>query len=183
MSDFELPKSNTQTRPRKRAVEKSSVEDVAFEHSTVPVPDVSFEDIPTTEDDSVTDSPKYSPEELAAIFDELIFTGEYTEEVLIKGKLRISFRTRSAGDIETISKVLDASNTNLVATLSEKRSLMNLQYSLAFYNGRDLRTLKVEERSVFISRLPAPIVASLFIALADFDAKVYAACKEAEANF
>lgn len=127
--------------------------------------------------------PKYDPEELAGIFDEIIFSGEYSEEVTIRGKLKIRLRTRTAEEVEHISMVVDSTTANLVATLAEKRSILNLQYALSVFNGRDLSALSVEDKAKYVKRLPGPVVGALLEALSKFDAKVYAACQEGEENF
>lgn len=126
---------------------------------------------------------KYDSEELARIFDEIIFAGEYSEKVLIKGRLQVVFRTRTSEEIEQMSQILDATQANLIATLNEKRSILNLQYALAWYQSENLAVLKNEERAAFIRRLPGPVVGALLMALSDFDDKVFAACKDADANF
>jgi len=128
-------------------------------------------------------TPKYDPDELARIFDEIIFSGEYSEDVTVRGKLRVRFRTRTAEEIEQISAVVDATKANLVSTLAEKRAVLNLQYGLAMFQGKDLRSLSVEDRAKFVKRLPGPVIGALLTALNDFDAKVYAACQDGEENF
>jgi hypothetical protein len=127
--------------------------------------------------------PKYDPDELARIFDDVIFSGEYIEEITIKGKLRIRLRTRTAEEIEQISIVIDGTSANLISTLAEKRAILNLQYALVAYSGKDLRSWTAEDRAKFVKRLPGPVIGALLVALNDFDAKVYAACQEAEENF
>lgn len=126
---------------------------------------------------------KYDQEELLRIFDEIIFTGEYSEEVTIRGKLHVRFRTRTVEEIEQISATVDAMEAHLVATLNDKRSVLNLQYALVSYQGKDLKSLDIADRSKFIRRLPGPIIASLLTAMSIFDMKVFEACKDGEANF
>lgn len=127
--------------------------------------------------------PKFKKEELLAIFDEIIFSGEYIEEVAIKGKLKVKFRSRSAEDTLSISQDIDSKNFTLMTTLSEYRALQNLGYSLVSYAGNDLSKMEVKERVKFVSKLLSPVVAALSQALVDFDEKVNAACMEGEANF
>lgn len=168
MSDFELPTGAERKAQRKAALPKT-------EQSPVEIKDQE-----TKSDES---SSKYDPAELLRIFDEIIFSGEYEEEVVVKGRLRVGFRTRAAGEIEEISKFVDGTQANLIATLNEKRSLLNLQYALTFYQSKDLKTLKVEDKSKFIRSLPGPVIGALLGALQKFDEKVYEACKEGEENF
>lgn len=167
MSDFELPPGAQRKASNKAALPKSE-----------PVKQEVVEE--TTE--IVKDS-KYSAEELLSIFDEIIFSGEYQEEVVVKGRLKVTFRTRAAGEIEEISKLVDATQANLIATLNEKRSLLNLQYAITFYQGKDLRSMKIEDKAKFIRNIPGPVIGALLGALMKFDDKVYEACKEGEENF
>lgn len=127
--------------------------------------------------------PEWAAEELLQIFDDIIFAGEYSEDVSIKGRLKIRFRTRSTKEVETISRILDSSSLNLIQTMEEARFLLHLQYSLVNYNGKDLEGMKVDERAIFIRSLPGPVIGLLMGALDKFDRKVFAACKETEENF
>lgn len=141
----------------------------------------SAEDVTVSED--VDSKPKYDPDELAAIFDEILFEGEYSEEIYIRGKLSVTFRTRTADELREINRVVDGTQAVFANTLDGVRSLLQLQYALTFYNGKDLRSVKSEDKAKFIGRLPGPVVAALLSALAKFDDKVFVACQEAEANF
>lgn len=127
--------------------------------------------------------PEFSTEELATLFDELMFQGEYTEEMKIKGKLAITFRTRTADETLEISKKIDVIQANLVSTVNEQRAVLNLGYSLISYQGKDLSKATVEERLTFVKKLPTPIIAALTDSLAKFERKVDIACREAEENF
>lgn len=129
------------------------------------------------------DKPRYDPDELAGIFDEIIFSGEYTEEVSIRGKLKVVYRTRTADEMKEISRIVDGTQAVFANTLDGVRSLLQLQYALTFYQGKDLRSMKAEDKAKFIGRVPGPVVAALLSALAKFDDKVFAACQEGEVNF
>lgn len=126
---------------------------------------------------------EYKKEELLAVFDELIFQGEYTEEQTIRGKLKVSFRSRSADETMQISKQLDVMDFKLLTTMQEQRAFLNLSKSLTMYQGKDLDKLKSEEKAEFIKRLPTSILGALADALAEFDRKVDLACREADENF
>lgn len=128
-------------------------------------------------------TPKFDKDELIAIFDRIIFEGEYSEQVKIKGKLSTTFRTRSAGETLEISKTIDSIQANLVVTINEQRAVLNLAYSLVEYSGKDLKKASVDEKLTFVKKLPVPIIAALSDALAQFDYKVDTACKEGEENF
>lgn len=126
---------------------------------------------------------KYTQEELLSIFDEILFSGEYREDVLIKGKLKVTFRSRSVEETTDISRRLDGGNYKLVNTLQEQRALLNLGYSVVGYNNKDLTSQDIEERLKFIRKLPASLIATLSEALVRFDMKTDEACREAEENF
>lgn len=129
------------------------------------------------------DKPKYDPEELLTIFDEIMFSGEYSEQVTIRGKLKVTFRTRTAEEVRNINRMVDGTPATFASTLEGVRSLLELRYALVMYQGKDLRSIKDDERDRFLNSLPAPVVGTLLKALSNFDAKVYEACQEGEANF
>lgn len=130
-----------------------------------------------------TEESKYDVEELAVIFDEIIFSGEYTEQQTIKGKLNVVFRTRTAEELREISRIVDGTQAVFANTLDGIRSLLHLQYALVMYQGKDLRGMKPDERAKFIGRIPGPVVGALMVSMGRFDAKVFAACQEGEENF
>lgn len=174
MSDFEFTKESTATKRAKTATkEKVMVEQ----------PPVAPSENADAEVEKETPKKEYDKEELLRIFDDVIFSGEYTEEVTIKNKLKVKFKTRTAEEISEISKTLDGTSFNLVATLQETRVILNLQYALVGYQGRDLAMEGVASRAKFINRLPGPVIGLLINALYEFDEKVSAACNEAEENF
>lgn len=127
--------------------------------------------------------PEFNPEELAAIFDQIIFYGEYSEEVSIKDKLKVKLRTRTSEETEAINNEVDGSSYQLMATMNSRISLLNLRYALASYAGKDLTGMPMDQKIKFIAKIPTPVIAALFVALAKFDTKVYAACSEGDENF
>lgn len=167
MNDFSLPAASGKKRQPAASLEKEALPTPVVEETEV-----------STEEKS-----KYDKDELLAIFDEIIFSGEYTEDVVIKERLKVAFRTRTTGEIEDITRLVDNTQANLVATLNEKRTILNLQYALTHYQGRDLKSLKVEDRAKFLKGLPAPVIGALIGALVKFDDKVFEACREGEENF
>lgn len=166
MADFEIPS-------RKPAQSKPAVMSVPEE-----TPDTETK----KEADNKSDN-KYDKEELLRIFDEIIFSGEYSEDVTIKGRLKVRFRTRTAEEIEEITRLVDAMQANWQSTVNERRSLLNLQYALTFFQGTDLRSMKTEDRAKYIRKLPGPVIGALLVALGKFDEKVFVACGEGEENF
>jgi hypothetical protein len=166
MSDFEMPVKETKA--------KSKVSQMT-EAAEAPVAD--------KEKPAEKEKPKHDPEELLRIFDEMLFAGSYSEVVTIRGRLKVSFITRTTEQMDWITQKIDTTSAILMATLVEKRSLLNLYYALTSYQGTDLSTLKYEEKVSFINKLPAAIVGMLMVALFDFDTKVNAATREGEENF
>lgn len=165
--DFELPKKFETNR-------KLVVQDEPKEKETKQDP---------LDGEEKEEKPKYDKEELNRIFDEILFSQEYQETVTIKGKMKVTFRTRSAEEIEAITKKLDATPANLVATLSEKRAILTLHDALVNYHGKDLSGMKLEDKARFVNKLPGVVVGALMRALQKFDDKCFEACKEGEENF
>lgn len=175
MSDFEFPVDNKKTTKKPAA---KIQEEVQFDaQAEAPAQGDVKEDEPKPVEK------KYDEAELAKIFDEILFTGEYVEEVVIRGKLRVSFKTRNAEELAAISRVIDGTSYTLVQTMAESRMVLNLQYALQSYQGKDLSGLKVEERALFVRKLAGPLIGVLVEALIKFDEKVAAACKDLEENF
>lgn len=191
-SDFELPSSTAHTGP-KRAQRPAGVSvntkgnvgtPASLTTSLIPgQEEPEQENVELNEDGSKKEEPKYSKEELLRVFDEIIFSGEYVETYLIRGRLPVSFRTRTAEDINYIQKTIDSAGLNLISSVETMRSILNLQFSLASYDKKDLTGLKPEDRMKMIERLPGPIVGVLIDFMAKFDEKVAMACKEGEENF
>lgn len=147
------------------------------------IEEISSQVIQTAGKEEEIETPDYDEAELDAIFDEIVFTGVYSEETLIRGRLPIRFQTRNAGQLNTITREVDALKANFAITTQEYRAFQNIVYSLIEYNGKDLSTLKLEERAKFVSELPGPVMAILLQKLFDFDLKVLAACRRGEENF
>lgn len=137
-----------------------------------------------TEEGSAAKTPVWPKEELLRVFDEMIFSDGYSEEVsLANGRVRVLLRTRTVKEINEIQSQLDASSYNLVATLEQRRSFEMLLRSVDSYNGRDLSKMPVSEREVFMNKLPGPVLGMILRALGNFDLKVAQACEEGERNF
>lgn len=166
MNDFEIPATKKKLQPKLPTITPEVEQPVNDENS------------PKKEE-----KPKYDPEELLRIFDDMIFAGSYSETISIRGKLKVTFTTRSAEQMSEITRQLDTQNAQLMATLVERRNLLNLYHGLTNYQGTDLSGLKYDDKVAFVNRLPAPLVGMLMVALFDFDAKIQAATQEGEANF
>ena len=127
--------------------------------------------------------PKYSKEELLGIFDDILFQGCYQEDVTLRGRLTVTFRTRSADDTAKISRTIDAEQYQLSSTYMEHRALLNLSTSMVTFNGKDMQDKSFDDRFAFVKKLPAHLVSLLSNALVEFDAKVETACKDGDENF
>jgi hypothetical protein len=133
--------------------------------------------------EEVKENTKYKEEDLLAIFDTLMFEGKYTEDVMIKGKLKVTFRSMSAKDVSETSALLDSKNYILYETMQQQRALLNLSRCLDFYNQKDLSTMTSDNKMAFIEGLPAAMVAALSDSLGEFSVKVMKACEVGEKNF
>lgn len=168
MSDFELPNRGKDTR------------------KNTPAPSVKEADLKIVEGEEPkkeATKPLYSQEELLRVFDEIMFSGDYAEDYVIKGRLPVTFKTRTGEDINAIQRSIDAAGFNLISSVETMRSLMNLQYSLVRYDKKDLTLMEPSERAKFVERLSGPMIAILLDTMGKFDHKVAEACKEGEANF
>lgn len=125
--------------------------------------------------------PKYKKEDLLVIFDELMFSGEYREDIKIKNKLNITFVTRSAAATAEITRELDNKKLNLLSSMQEFRALLCICQSLVRYGDKDLSVLSPENRRSFIEKLPSVVVSAISNALVDFDIKTDAALNESDA--
>ena len=143
----------------------------------------SAETVTETTETTEVKTPKHSPDELAEIFDKILFEGEYTEEIKIRNKLVVVFKSRSAKETQAISLEIDSKNFTLYMTAQEHRALLNLASSLVNYAGKDLSKVTAEDRKTFVGKLPTSVVAKLSEELVKFDLKVDAACRDSEENF
>lgn len=172
MSDFDLPQTTTRKSiPTPKVRPSIKPEEIPAEISKEEVKDENKE------------KPQYSQEELLAVFDEILFSNEYTEDFTVRNRLKVTFRTRTAKEIQDINKHLDSMGASLVSTVEGVRAMMNLESALVHYQGKDLGAMKQADRSAFIAQLPGPIIGALMITLGKFDHKVALACQEGEANF
>lgn len=125
----------------------------------------------------------FDKEELMAIFDAIMFEGEYTETVTIKGKLKVVFGTRTADQTSEIEREIDGKGHVLLLTMNQDRAFLSLVHSVRSYAGKDISKMTVDERKKFLGKLPSVVVSALSDALVKFDAKTYEACREGEENF
>jgi len=136
------------------------------------------QEAPSEATEATEQKPRYNKEELLVIFDEILFSGEYREDISIKGKLNVTFRTRSAADTAAITRELDSRKFNLMSSMQEYKALLCICYSIVTYGGKDLSAMSIENRQSFIEKLPTVMVAALSNALVEFDLKTEAALGE-----
>lgn len=182
MSDFELPNS-TASRGAKHGPARSPKPQAPPTVKASTLMNESGDSENTGDLESKVVEPEYSKEELLRIFDEIIFSGEYSESFLIRGRLPVTFKTRTAEEVNAIQKAIDSAGLNLISSVEMMKSILNLQYSLASYDGKDLSGMKPDERHKVIERLPGPVVGILIDMMSKFDRKIALACKEGEENF
>jgi hypothetical protein len=121
---------------------------------------------------------KYTKEDLLVIFDAIMFEGEYREDITIKGRLKVTFKTRSAASTASISKDIDSKQFHLMSTMHEYRALLSIAHSITGYNDKDLSSSSLETRIAFLEKLPTVVVSALSNALVEFDIKTEAALME-----
>lgn len=176
MSDFEMPvtekSKDSATIPRTKPKSKDAPSKLEKDESE-----------PKQGPDQEAVEPKYSEAELLQIFDTMLFEGSYSESITIRGRLKISFRTRTADEMQKVTHEIDGTSAVLMATVVERRNLLNLYYALTHYQGKDISRLSYEDRVTYINKLPAPVVGMMMVALFNFDSKVAEATKEGEENF
>lgn len=148
---------------------------------TASIEDTSSQDKDLMERVAEATRPKYNKGELLAIFDEILFSNEYREEVLIKGKLKVVFKTKTAAELAKISEELDSKSYQLMATMQQARAFLDICYSLISYNGKDLSSAPIAARKEFLNGMPTAIMSAISTALVEFDLKVEAALSESEA--
>jgi len=114
-----------------------------------------------------------SQEEANAIFDELLFSGIYTEVVPLTAKVSVEFKTKTAKEVQEISKNLQALNPTTDMQAQGYLELLHLAYSIASFKGTSLMDRAAyPERYEFISKFPAPVIVALQKKLDAFNDKI-----------
>ncbi len=127
--------------------------------------------------------PEFSTDELLAIFDSMLTQGEYTEMRELNKKLRVVWRTRTTGEANNITKIIDSAGFNTFMAAQNHSNVLNMTYSLVAFNGKDMRGMKPNDRKAFLESLPEPIIVMLAGSLSKFDYKVAKATEVGQANF
>lgn len=126
-------------------------------------------------------------DDAAKIVDKLISSNEYTEAVQITKRLRVVFRTRTPGQLETMYRVINDDQPTVQGMAVNTVAKYNLAFSLVAYNDTKLNPNTTEglRQSIdFIDRLPGPLYTVLVSKLAQFDEKLQLVMRdEAIVNF
>lgn len=136
-------------------------------------------EVPAVEEKVLSDEDK---QEYLAIVDAVMFEGSYSE-VKKFGKYTATFRSRTAGEDNEITKRLDALTFNTMMSYQNQSSLLTMAYSLIDLNGTDLKDMSLKDRYDYVAKLSSPLVILLSGYMADFDNKVMAAMEYGKANF
>lgn len=122
-------------------------------------------------------------DEMLAIVDAIMFEGEYSEVLPFAKRYKVTFKSRTAGEDNEISRRLDGRVFNTMISYQNQSSLLAMAYSLVDLNGVSYRDMKVEERYKVVSNLPSPLVIMLSEMMAKFDQKVMNAMEYGKSNF
>lgn len=128
------------------------------------------------------EKPKYSKEELLAIFDKLVFEGRYEETYKGRG-ITVGFRSRTGDDSVSISRALDNFESKTGVSIQTYVNMLTISHSLVFYNGKTFEDKAVKEKFTFLSGLPDAVLSILMGKLNEFDEKVWLAMDEGRKNF
>lgn len=125
---------------------------------------------------------KYSQAELLAIFDKLIFEGEFQEEFKGRG-MKLTLRSRSGDDAIKISRAVDSFEGKSFMTVQTYANILTLTHSLVSFNGKSFDKKDTSGKYKFLLTLPDPILAVLMDKLKEFDEKIGLAIGEGRKNF
>lgn len=126
---------------------------------------------------------KYSDSELEAVYDALMFEGNYTEEVSVGKRIKAVFRTRNGKDARESMLFIDKMGLNMGITVESLRGLYNLAQSTISINGSDISGETLDKKIERIEVLPTAIISRLMYELSKFDIKVQQAVSHGEENF
>lgn len=137
---------------------------------------------PSAKKDSVK-KPEFSEDELLVIFDAMMTQGEYVEVVTLNKRLKVVWRTRTTGESNAITRVIDSAGFVTFIAAQNHSNVLNMSYSLVGFDGKDFRTSKPAERKAFLESLPEPIIVLMANSLAKFDYKAAKATEVGRENF
>lgn len=138
-----------------------------------------------------TEEPEAVKEELSEeqkaeylkIVDTIMFEGSYSEVRKFGGKYSVTFRSRSAGEDNEITKRLDAMTFNTMISYQNQSSLLTLAYCLIDFNGTDLSGMDMKARYDYVTKLPSQVVIVIANLMSEFDSKIMAAMEYGRENF
>ena len=152
--------------------------------------DQPFENAEATVEEEVEEAPLPKEElteeqkaEYLSIVDTIMFEGSYSEVKKFGNKYTATFRSRSAGEDNEITKRLDGMTFNTMISYQNQSSLLTLAYCLIDFNGTDLRDMNMKERYAYVSKLPSQVVVLLAGLMSEFDEKILAAMQYGKENF
>lgn len=122
-------------------------------------------------------------DEMLAIVDAIMFEGEYSEVIPFGKRYKVTFKSRTAGEDNEISRRLDGRVFNTMISYQNQSSLLAMTYSLIDLNGVSYRDMKIEERYKAVCELPSPLVIALSDLMSKFDQKVLNAMEYGKSNF
>lgn len=128
------------------------------------------------------EKPKFSKEELLAVFDKLVFEGRYEETYKGRG-ITVGFRSRTGDDSVSISRALDNFESKTGVSIQTYVNMLTLSHSLVFYNGKTFEDKAVKEKFAYLSSLPDAVLTILMSKLNEFDEKVWLSMDEGRKNF
>tara|TARA_R110002073_G_scaffold198348_1_gene357358 strand:+ start:1600 stop:2127 length:528 start_codon:yes stop_codon:yes gene_type:complete len=117
------------------------------------------------------------------VYDAILFEGKYEKEYKLGKKYGVVVSTRSADEDNIISRKLDAMNFKTVSAFNNMAAVFTLSYSLAEFNGKDLRSMTVTQRYDYVNRLPSPVIELLSTKMLDFDRLIREAMNYGSENF
>lgn len=111
-------------------------------------------------------------DEAAAIVDSIIEKGFYEKTYPITKKYSVTFRSRTADDLEKLWFNVEDANPRLPATISSTIARVNLSLSMVEFRGKSLREKTPAERMDIIRRMPEALFRIITMKLGRFDRMV-----------
>lgn len=109
-----------------------------------------------------------------SILDSLLAKGYYEREyMLMRRRLRATFRTRDGSAISRVADVLDMARSNDPRVHNQLMLRQNLASSLVSFQGHRLPD-EIEKRLAFIDKQPSGVIDALYGALQRFDQLMWA---------
>lgn len=127
--------------------------------------------------------PEFREEELLYIFDSLMTQGRYVEQVAVNKRMKVVWRSRTVGEANSITRLVDTAGFNTMLAIQNHTTLMQMAHSLVAFNGRDFSEASLSEKKDFLEKLPEVLVIQLSRTLNKFDYKITKATEVGQENF